>query len=158
MSELTVRERILRQIVADFGAMGTDYPFEWSYITRADMDSRAQGKLYTLAVLDVTETKVKNIGFTECDLTVQMQWTGSFNAGDDPSTEANEVIGAIQRKFRENWTLVEDGTGTQLAVNVRETGNTIEIADARDRIIAGQVVLSIVYRHHPDDPRDPNPC
>lgn len=158
MSELTVRERILRQIKADFETMGTDYPFEWSIVTREDLDSRSYGKVYTLAILDTAETKEPRIGFMDCTLTVVLQWTGAFNAVDAPASEANEVLGAIGRKLRENWTVVEDGTGEQLAVETRETANTIDVADARDRLIGGTVSIVVQYRHNRDDPRSLRPC
>lgn len=158
MSELTVRERILRQLKADFETMGTDYPFEWSVVSREDLDSREYGKRYTLAILDTTETKEPRIGFMDCNLTVVFQWTGSFDADDSPAQEANEVLGAIQRKLRENWHVVEDATGEQLAVETRETANTIDIADARERMIGGTVSIVVQYRHNRDDPRSLRAC
>lgn len=153
MSELTVRERILRQIKAELENMGTDYPFEWSYVTRADLDTREYGKARTIAILDTAETKTPRIGHTEASLTVILQWTGTLDRGDDPSAKANEVLGAVYRRLRENWTLVEDGTGIQLALDLNEQSNTLDIADARDRMIGGTNTIQVVYRHSRDDPR-----
>lgn len=154
MSELSVRERILQQIKTDFEQMGTDYPFEWSYITRADLDTREYGKRYSIAILDTTEAKTPQIGHMECTLTIVLQWFATINSGDDPSTECNKVLTAIGRKLRENWRIVEDGTGLQLALDTNEIANSIDIADARDRQIGGTMDVQVLYRHARDDPRE----
>lgn len=150
---VSVRERILRQIRTDFEQMGTDYDFEWSYITRADLDTREYGKRYALAILDTTEAKVPQIGHMECTLTIVLQWSAVLDSADDPSTEANLVLEHLGRKLRENWRLVEDGTGVQLALDTNEIANAIDIADARDRMIGGTMDVQVTYRHARDDPR-----
>jgi hypothetical protein len=57
------------------------------------------------------------------------------------------VLGEIQRRIREDRTL------GGLALDVRETGNDLDLDTYADKAIEGAVFLEVRYRHATDNPR-----
>ena len=154
MTKLTVREQALRNLKQLFVAMEagqpvTDpYTITWSLVERFDVGDRARGKNFVMQIFDLRETKIPRIGQMEPTLRVFLEWKALCPAECDPSEFANDVLGQIQRRIREDITL------TDTVINVIETGNEITIDDFADRHIEGNVSINILYKHAENDPRE----
>jgi len=153
----TYRERILNAMEEHFtaqrqGQPGPDpYTITWSSVERAEIGDLSHGKAYTLAIFDVTETVDFGVsttqGVTNKTLRVVCEFHAMLEAKQKPSTEANRIIGEIQRR------MLEDETYGNLAIWIQETGNELNIDNAVDRQISGTVTFNVFYRHSRRDPR-----
>jgi len=153
----TIRERIMAAMQDHFetqhqGVPGPDpYTITWSVVDRAEIGDLSHGKAYTLALFDVTETSDFGVATTQGVINKTLRVTCEFHAmleaKQKPSTEANRILGEIQRR------MMEDETYGQLAIWIQETGNELNIDNANDRQISGSVTFNVLYRHSRRDPR-----
>ena len=66
---------------------------------------------------------------------------------EDAATEVEKVLAIIQRRVM--W----DRTHNGLALETKETGNSVDLDSEADKIVEGAVFFVVQYRHDLDDPR-----
>ena len=95
-----------------------------------DFDNR---KRYVAAVVPGRESKRTRYPLTDCTLPVTIEFRMTIDRGDKrPLVEAERVLGELQRRICESRTL--DG----LAIDVRETGNHVDLDTSADKAIEGR--------------------
>ena len=150
----TLRFRCLEALRASFAGMLDGYPQADPYSVQftsvehgplSDFDNR---KRYVAAVVPGREIKQTRYPLTDCTLPVTIEFRMTIDRGDKrPAIEAERVLGEIQRRIGEDRTL------GGLAIDVRETGNDLDLDTYADKAIEGAVFLEVRYRHATDDPR-----
>ena len=150
----TLRFRCLEALRASVAGMLDGYPANAPYSVQftsvehgplGDFDNR---KRYVAAVVPGRESKQTRYPLTDCTLPVTIEFRMTIDRGDKrPLVEAERVLGEIQRR------IAEDRTLGGLAIDVRETGNDVDLDTYADKAIEGAVFLEVRYRHGTDDPR-----
>jgi hypothetical protein len=150
---LTIRENIVEALVAKFTAQQAALPaddpygFAWDQVLRSPIKDWAYQKARTVAVFDMHEDK-KTYAFTkDCTLRVALECAFVINGDQNPSKEWNALLGAIIRKYSEDFTL------GGLCIDITEVGNDSQVEDENKRFVRGVVMLNIRYRHSIHDPR-----
>lgn len=152
-STVSRRELIMSYLETAFKRMrsGVDgYTTTWNIVERRPLTKEEVASVgNALAIFDTAEVKVQEIGFDRCSLTVELEFFYCLKMGDKPSKELNRMLLDIQRKMR------EDVTSGGLSINVSEERNELDLLGPADRVVAGVVEFTILYRHVINDPRQP---
>ena len=110
-----------------------------------DVDHR---KRFVAGIVPGRETKQTMYPLDQCTLPVAIEFRMTVNRDDDePGLEAERALGEIQRKLHEDTTL------GGLAIDLRETGNEIDLEMYDDKSVVGVVFFDLLYRHRTTDPR-----
>jgi hypothetical protein len=154
MAEPTLRFRCLEAIRASLAGLVEGLPADDPYSVQfsavehgplGDFDNRRR---YVAAVVPGNESKQTRYPLTDCTLPVTIEFRMTADRGDQrPAIEAERMLGEIQRRIGEDRTL------GGLAIDVRETGNDVDLDTYADKAIEGAVFLEVRYRHATDDPR-----
>lgn len=123
------------------------YDFEWSLVQREPLGERETKKRFALAITETDEQKSDQIQTQHAFLQVTMEFHMLLNRDEVPSTMASMILSNMARRIRSDHTL------GGVAVNMRETGNTIDVDGFADKIVNGAMFISILYKHATDDPR-----
>jgi len=150
----TLRFRCLEALRASFAGMLDGYPasdpysLQFSAVEHGPLGDFDNRKRYVAAVVPGRESKQTRYPLTDCTLPVTIEFRMTIDRGDKrPLVEAERVLGEIQRRIGEDRTL------GGLALDVRETGNDVDLDTYADKAIEGAVFLEVRYRHATDDPR-----
>jgi hypothetical protein len=150
----TVRLRCLEALRASFAGLrdgepaADPYSVEFSAVEHGPLGDFDNRRRYVAAVVPGNESKRTRYPLTDCTLPVTIEFRMTANRGDQrPAVEAERVLGEIQRRIGEDRTL------GGLAIDVRETGNDVDLDTYADKAIEGAVFLEVRYRHATDDPR-----
>jgi hypothetical protein len=150
----TVRETILKALETLMASMQADFPVDdpytvtWSIISREDIGQLPKTKRYALAIYDTEEEKnPRTYPVTDCRLRVLLEFHVYLQKGEKASTELNRVLGEIERKVRSDRTLGDTCIETEFR------GNEFSVDGPYEQQVSGVSYLSILYRHHTDDPR-----
>jgi hypothetical protein len=152
-STVSRRERIMAYLETIFRQMRSgvnDYTTTWNIVARRPLSKEEVSAVgNALTIFDVAEVKEQEIGYDRCSLTVELEFFYCLKMGDKPSSELNRMLLDIQRKMR------EDVTSGGLSINVSEERNELDLLGPADRVVAGVVEFTILYRHVINDPRQP---
>jgi hypothetical protein len=143
------RERIMQHLLARFAenqAGEDDYTVTWNLITRKPVGRTEVGMGDAIGIFDTRESKVPDMLFMRCHLTVVFEFYCSLQMGDDPATELNRMLLDVQRTLR------RDIYCSGLTLNIVETKNELDIDGPGDSLVAGVVEVQVLYRHFVDDP------
>ena len=154
MTEPTLRFRCLEAIRASLAGIveglpaGDPYSIALSAVEHGPLGDFDNRRRYVAAIVPGSESKQTRYPLTDCTLPVTIEFRMTVNRGDRrPAIEAERVLGEIQRRIGEDRTL------GGLALDVRETGNDLDLDSHADKAIEGAVFLEVRYRHATDDPR-----
>ncbi len=129
----------------------------------AQLEEMHETARYGLAILDTDEVVNPRIQQYVCRLTVVVEFLAWVDqvSGETPSTVANKVLGAIQRRMREDIHLTEpEGSPVlpeldrQLSENVQEVRSGFFIDGYADRKVSGASFWEITYKRGIADPRE----
>jgi len=123
------------------------YDFAWSIVQREPLTERETKKRFALGITETDEQKSDQIQTQHAFLQVTMEFHMLLNRDEVPSTMASMILSNMARRIRSDHTL------GGVAVNMRETGNTIDVDSYADKIVNGAMFISILYKHATDDPR-----
>ena len=154
----SLRERILTQIEANFGKVsaGTDgYTITWNTIERKEIENYEKTMGNAIGIVEGTELNTEEVQQSRKTLEVFTEFWVRSQLGDDRSKQANEALLDVQRIMRTNQRLIEDGTNTQLVIDIREARNELDL-EQRDTF-GGVVVWEVIFRHSQTDPREIGP-
>lgn len=150
----TIRERCLQALKANIEAMRVDQPVDdpygitWSVVQRSPFTEAVNKKRYAVAILDGQEAKQTRFPLADCQLDVTVEFRVTRNVGEaETGVLANQALGALQRCISADRRL------GGLAIDLKETGNELDIASADDKTVEGVIFLQLQYRHQTDDPR-----
>jgi hypothetical protein len=150
----TIRLRCLAAIKSALEAMtagepdGDPYTVEFSKVEHGPLGDEDHRKRFVAGIVPGRETKQTMYPLDQCTLPVAIEFRMTVNRDDDaPGEEAERVLGEIQRKLHEDTTL------GGLAIDLRETGNEIDLEGYDDRSIVGVLFFELLYRHRTTDPR-----
>ncbi len=153
----TIRERILAQIKTDFLKVqkGVDeHVITWNVVERSGIDDTEQQMSGAIGITEGTEQSDDELQTVRKTLELFTEFWIRPMLGDDKSVFANDVLGDVQRTIRGNPTVIEDGTGCQLAIDTKEVRNELDLET--EDLIGGVVIWNVVFRHDQDDPRKRN--
>lgn len=126
------------------------YSVQFSQVEHGPLGDIDHKKRYVAGIVPGVERKETRYPLTDCVLPVAVEFRMTVNRGDKrPGVEAERVLGEIQRRIGEDRTL------GGLAIDLRETGNEIDIDTYGDKAVTGALFLDLHYRHATDDPRRP---
>lgn len=147
---LTVREQIMRHLKARFEARrkGVDgFNITWSggvFRRAATKQENREGN--SIELIDVGEKKKSGIGYEMVHLRVVAEFHIRMMSGDEPSSILNEALGDVVR------TVGIDIQCGNLALNIEDEGNELDIDGADDMVASGVVVFIVTYRCKSNDP------
>jgi len=141
---LTVREQIMRHLKARFEARrkGVDgFNITWNGgVFRRAVTKQENREGNTIELIDVGEKKKPGIGYDMCFLRVVAEFHVKMMDGDEPSSVLNEALGDVVR------TVGLDIQLGNLALNIEDEGNELDIDGADDMVASGVVVFIVTYR------------
>lgn len=125
------------------------YGYEFSKISFGQLGEGNKLKRLVGGLVVGRETKSDLYPVVECNLPViiDFRYLGDTSDSAIASVIAEEVLGAVQRR------VFSDRTLGGLAIDVRETGNDLDIDFSEDMSIIGSMYIEIIYRHDHGDPR-----
>jgi hypothetical protein len=123
------------------------YDFTWDVVQREPLTERETKKRFALGITETDEQKSDQIQTQHCFLQITMEFNMLLNREEVPSTMASMILSNMARRIRSDPTL------SGVAVNMRETGNTIDVDSFADKMVNGAMFISIMYKHAIDDPR-----
>ena len=170
MAVLTLRERIMAELkrrlseVVAGAPVDDPYTIGFNMVTRGtSLEERHETVETACTILDTDERVIVKIQQVVRILTVLVEFVAFCDPNDDEdaaSQKANEVLGMIQRKMKEDLNLTEpDGTPStsvfdrQLSENVQEVRSQLFLDGYADRKVTGVSAWEITYKTHVSDPR-----
>jgi hypothetical protein len=150
----TIRMRCLAAINTALEAMTAGepaddpYTVQFSKVEHGPLGDTDHRKRYVAGIVPGRERKQTLYPFDQCTLEVAIEFRMMVNRDDDdPEVEAERLLGEIQRKLHEDTTL------GGLAIDLRETGNEVDLEMYDDKSVVGVVFFDLLYRHRTTDPR-----
>jgi hypothetical protein len=154
MAKLPVRERILVQVEREFVKVQegvNEHLLTWNTVVREPLEDVEQLVGNAISITEGPESNSDEVRSTRKTLELITEfWIRPF-LGDVKSTEANLILGDVQRTIREALPLIEDSSDCQLAIDIVEVRNELELG--MEDLIGGVVLWNVVYRHSQEDPR-----
>jgi hypothetical protein len=149
----TKRERIMAHLKERFEAQQKassgptpDAKYTWDVVTRLPLTKNEKEIGFAVGLYDTSERKRADIGRDMCSLNVVVEFHVKMMEGDDIPRIMNRVMGEVQR------VMGLDIYCGQIANNVEEKGNELEIPGPNATSCAGMVVYEITYRHKSNNP------
>ncbi|QIG76087.1 hypothetical protein EVC24_066 [Rhizobium phage RHph_I4] len=145
----TVRERIMQHLKARYEARrkGVDgFNITWDYVLRRQPQKSEAREGNVLELIDVGEKKKPGIGYDMCFLRIVAEFHIKMMEGDEPSSVLNMALGDVVR------TAGLDIQCGNLALNIEDEGNELDIDGANDNVVSGVVVFIVTYRCKSNDP------
>ena len=147
------RHLILQQLVDRFKdiekAVGTDpMIFDYSTVELGPLLDGDARKRTAIGIVPGTEVNdVRFFPIMECKLPVTIEWRITVQAKEKPGVMAEVMLAEVQR------VIAMDRTMNGFAIDVKETGNEIDVLSYADKTVNGIVQLLIIYRHDLDEVR-----
>jgi hypothetical protein len=145
----SIREQILVHLMERFKQVVKNidgHSVTWSSVYRSPIPSSEITRNSVISIIEEGETKRPRISVMDCDLTISTEFWYKMKLGDVPSMEANRLLSDIQLTMR------SDISCNNLAYNLVEISNSIDIDSMTDRLINGVITWVISYRHNVDNP------
>lgn len=149
MGSISKRERIMVHLAERFAARQAgvdDALYTWNLVTRRPVSRVEVDMGDTVGIFDIREEKQQQMQHMLCNLTVVVEFYCASMIGDEPSTELNKMLLDVQRTIR------ADIYCSGLSLNIVESRNELDIDGPTDKLIAGVVEFTVLYRHLVDDP------
>ena len=154
MANETVREKIIEALVARLKTIEPDptdpdgFSFAFADVKRGSLPAQDHTKRYMAGVVPGRETKKDLYPFIHCSLPVDIEFRITIQSKDKSSShEAERLLGEVQR------CIYFDKELGGLCLDIRETGNEIDMNTYSDKTVLGVLSIEIPYRHAHDDPR-----
>lgn len=150
----SIRERILKQLARNFEAVQQgvdDYILTWNTIKRSSPDDVEQVFDNTVGIIEGAELNTNEQQTVRKNLEVFTEFWVRTQLGDDKSELANSILSDVQRLMFTSQRVLESGTGTQLAIDINEVSNELDLEN--EELIGGVVTWRVTYRHSQEDPR-----
>ena len=146
----SIRENIMARLEDRFLAMtaGVDgFSTTWKTVSRKPLtkDQIASGD--ALALFDVAERELKEIGFTLRTLQVAIEFWAVVAPEGSPATALNTLLLDVQREMSADLNM------SGLTLNVEQQSSEMAVDGPKDDEVAGVAFYSITYRTKRDDPR-----
>lgn len=151
---LPIRERILVQVEAEFTAIlegVNEHLLTWNVVTRDEPEDVEQTMSSVISITEGVETNADEVRSVRKTMELMTEFWVRRELGDVKSTEANLILEDVQRTIREALPLTETTTNCQLAIDIVEVRNELELG--LEDLIGGVVVWNVIYRHAQNDPR-----
>lgn len=155
----SIRLQCLRRLKANFEAVKrgepTDDPYLFGFSVvaigpLADFDNRKLTAVGIVVGAEQPSDQMPNL--SQKILTCNIEWRITRNKGDeDPGILAEIMLTEVQR------VMYSDRTLGGLCIDIRETGNEVDLDTYLDRGVVGVLRTEILYRHSWDDPRTVDP-
>jgi hypothetical protein len=127
-----------------------DFSLSMSTALLGPIADGASRRRFSVGVVPGKEMVEDRFPLTECILPVVVEFQITWNAGDPvPQELAENALADIQRKLKEDIYCAGN------AIDLRETGNEINLNLYSDKSIDGWVKYDLLYRHNTGDPRSP---
>lgn len=165
MEALTRRARIVAEFRRRLGSMRAGEPAEDPYPVGIDFLT-AGGSLQEMhetvrlgvAIADTDEQVAPKLQQAVRQLTMVVEFVVVVDAGEEPSQVGNRVLGALQRRLREDVNLTEPDDGRplsdrQVSEHVVELRNQLFIDGYGDRRVSGATFWQVTYKTSINDPR-----
>ncbi len=150
----SIREQIMDSLVTRFNAVtdGIDeHEVTWNMVSRFPLNASQIKEGNVLFVMDSEESKIPEINFMRCSLTVITEFWYRVKVGDNAATEGNRLLAEVQKTMRQDiYTKDIDSSG--LTLNIVELRNEIDVDSISDRLINGIVYWQVQYRHAINNP------
>jgi hypothetical protein len=161
MSNISKRSQILTTIrdlykaVAAGAPVGDPFPFAFSRAELGPIAYGADAKQYTVGIVAGDETKRDLFPFKEATLPIAIEFQRVKQKGEASTAEmAEEMLTVVQRVVNEASTAGTTNTlNLDFVVDVRETGNHVDLDSFADKAIAGVLYIEVQYRHSRYDTR-----
>lgn len=156
MPELTVRERIMQQLVVNVSAMSpaNGNTVKWTKVHREPLDHARQDKILgnVISLYDNRETYIYEAGFVLCTLQVQVDYLYKVRLGQTASSELERLRGDLYRVLVADHQLPEAGTGTKLAIGIHMLSYDKDVSGPAAEYANGFMEMQVQYRHRKQDP------
>ncbi|QIG76983.1 hypothetical protein EVC30_155 [Rhizobium phage RHph_Y1_11] len=160
MANTSKRSLILTALRGYFSAVVKDapvddpYPFEFGRVSTGPLTLGDYSKQFAVGLVVGDEVKRDLFPFKECTLPIAIEFQRVKQKGEgEPGDIAEEMLTVVQRVVNEAADLPAK-LGLDWVIDVRETGNHIDLDSFSDKAVAGVLFIEVQYRHARYDTRN----
>lgn len=152
-----IRNRILavlKQRFLDVADGVGGHIITWNVVERKPLEDQQMEMGNAIALLEGPETKRDEVQRVRASLTLLTEFWVRLELGDEPSDRLNRVMGDIYLTMRGTngqGIYVLEPDDTQLALDIQERRNELDVGGPGDTLVGGVVEWEILYRHHAND-------